>query len=388
MYNSFARRRRTVAAPVLAVTASAACLVPATAPAATSVSPAITVAGSSVLVVGQPLGQATVTASRPDALTGKPVVIGQYTGHAVPWGPFSVNTTVPTAGRPGGDCWQRGALASALTPDLRPGDTVTVTGSGGLLGATPAATAVTVPADARPSSGPIPACAALAPFAQTVVTDAPSRIGRDAIAVTGRTQPLATEVSIAAGDGTTATAPATATPAGDGTWSATIPAEAVARLRDGTLTLTPVVAVPDVSTGAPAHIATAPISMQKDTPGATAGNPPSGAGSTPAGKAPVGRITGLHLAHRLSAPTARRRGITASFLTPADASIVEVQLIRGGTTLYTIVVRARPGTRQTIRLSSPKVRRLLHPGRYTVRLRAGRSRRELGSPVLRAVVIR
>jgi hypothetical protein len=275
-------RPRSLAAPPIAILAAAWFAVPGAAPAAASASPAVTVTGSSVLVVHPPLGLTTVTASRPDALTGKPVVIGRYTGTAVPWMPFSVNTTAPTPLRPDGDCWQRGALASALTPDLLPGDTVTVTGSGGPLGgATPWSTAVTVAPGAPRSTGPTPECAALAPLARTVVTGAPARVDRGAISVSGRAQPLAGGVSIAAGDGSTSTAPVSVTPSADGTWSATIPADAVAPLRDGTLTLRPVVTVRDLSTGAPAHVAGAPLLLEKDTrDGGAADAHPSSLAST------------------------------------------------------------------------------------------------------------
>src|SRR4051794_38940489 len=51
-----------------------------------------------------------VRVTRADALTGAPVVIGMSSG-------ASVNTG-------SGACWEPGALGAALTPDIRPGDTV------------------------------------------------------------------------------------------------------------------------------------------------------------------------------------------------------------------------------------------------------------------------
>ena len=90
-------------------------------------SPNIAIAGDSVLATSLPsFGTTTVEATRPDAVTGAPVVIGVFSGNGNQFGPFSVNTTTPTPLNPGGDCWQKGALSQALTPDLRPGDTVTV----------------------------------------------------------------------------------------------------------------------------------------------------------------------------------------------------------------------------------------------------------------------
>ena len=59
-------------------------------------------------------------------------MIGSYTEVAPGLLPFSVNMTTPTAFYPRGDCWHNGALTLpgglGLTPDIRPGDTVTVTG--------------------------------------------------------------------------------------------------------------------------------------------------------------------------------------------------------------------------------------------------------------------
>ncbi len=102
----------------------------------------------SVLATELPFGATIAQVTRPDALTGSPVVIGQYGGFATPFLPFSVNTTTPTPFNPGGDCWQKGKLSLpggvGLTPDIRPGDTVTVTP--GL--------SFEVPADAELKDGP------------------------------------------------------------------------------------------------------------------------------------------------------------------------------------------------------------------------------------------
>src|SRR5947207_2909252 len=114
------------AVPVVALLLAAA-TTPAQAAAQT-----VTVVGDSVIVAGQPFGPATIQVTRPDAVTGTPVVIGTYSGRARPTEPFTVNTTTPTALQPDGDCWQRGALSQALTPDIRPGDTVAVTSEPGL----------------------------------------------------------------------------------------------------------------------------------------------------------------------------------------------------------------------------------------------------------------
>jgi hypothetical protein len=340
------------------------------------------------------------------------VVIGQYTGFAAPFGPFSVNTTIPSPGNPGGDCWQQGALSTALTPDLRPGDTVTVTGAGGALGGPPVSTTVTVAPDARASTGPINGCDSLAPFAQNIISDSPASVTGGPVTVAGRAQPLATDVSITATDGTNTTPAVPATPAADGTWSATIPAAAVDALADGPLTVTPVIAVPDVSTGAQAHIAAGPITVQKAGAGAaaaadaaaglsTAGpadsaastltvaaGPAASAASAPAHGTVAGRVSGLRSPARLSVRSARGRGISVSFVAPPAASTVQVQLVRGGRVVDATAVAAHPGARQTVRLNSAKLRRLLRSGRYTLRVRAGASLKQLGAPLLRGVVLR
>jgi hypothetical protein len=411
------RRRRAAARlgwPAFGFAFAAACLAPAAACADTS-SPILTVAGSSVILVGQPAGRTTVTASRRDPLTGKPVVIGQYSGDADSVLPFTVNTTAPTATLPNGDCWQQGALSSPLTPDLRPGDVVTVTGTPDPLGGAPFSMSTTVPADAKASSGPIPSCADGAPFAQSAITDAPAQVTGGPVTVRGRAQPFATGVSLIATDGRTTTPAASATPAADGTWSATLPEADVAALADGSLTLTPVVAVPDISTGAPAHIAATPATVIKHSPAAAVPSGPSGAapgtavagggasptstgspaapGSSAAAGSPgtaalVRRVSGLRAPARISLRTARAHGISASLIAPTGASTVQLQLLRGSRLLQTATVAARPGTRQTVRLSAGTLRRLLAPGRYTLRVRAGAAPDQLGSPLLRSLVVR
>jgi hypothetical protein len=404
------RRRRAAARfapPAFGFACAAACLAPAAAPADSS-APIVTIAGSSVIVVGQPAGPTTVTASRRDPLTGRPVVIGQYQGSVDSVLPFTVNTTAPTATQPDGDCWQKGALSSALTPDLRPGDVVTVTGAPGPVGGVPVSTSAAVAADAKPSGGPIPSCADVAPFAQTALTDAPAQVTGGPITVSGRAQRLATDVALTATDGTTTTPAVSATPAADGTWSATIPAQDVAALADGPLTLSPVVAVPDLNTGAQAHIAAAAATVVKHAPATAAAGAsvaggrapapgvagsaasPASTGSTgaPGTAAVVRQVSGLRAPARISLRTARAHGISASWMTPAGASTVQVQLLRGSRLLQTATVAARPGTRQTVALAGSTLRGRLRAGRYTLRVRAGASPDHLGSPLLRSLVIR
>jgi hypothetical protein len=75
-------------------------------------------------------------------------------------------------------------------------------------------------------------------------------------------------------------------------------------------------------------------------------------------------------------------------IAPAGASTVQLELLHGGKALYTTAVPARPGARATVRLSSGNLRRLLRPGRYVLRVRAGSSLKHLGPPLLRGLVVR
>jgi hypothetical protein len=362
------RRAGTLAAALLA--AAAAC-----ASAAHAAGPTVAVAGDSILVTDHSAGPTTVRATRPDAVTHKPVVIGQYSDDASSYTPFSVNTTVPTSLRPAGDCWQKGALASAVTPDLQPGDTVTVTQAPPF--GNPTSTSVPVTEAARQDAGPIPSCRDLAPFARNVVTGRPDRVAGGPIVLSGVAQPFATHVSVSATDGTVSTAPVAASPAQDGTWSATIPAAQVDRLASGQLRVAPVFEVPDVSTGATAQIAAgAPVLLSKSRTG----------GSSPSGRSGLGVV---HVPGRIGLGFARRNGIRASFVVPAGARLVRVQLRRGGKTLMQRVVPAgKTGSRQTVRLRGPRLRRVLYRGRFRVAVSVGASRARLGAPVTRAIVIR
>ena len=121
-----------------------------------------------MLATGLPYGPTTIQVTRRDALTGAPVVIGQYADVAPGLLPFSVNTTTPTAFYPHGDCWQSGALtlpgALGLTPDIRDGDTVTVTGGMSLV--------VPAGADTGAQGGPIPGCDVLSAYARNRVATA------------------------------------------------------------------------------------------------------------------------------------------------------------------------------------------------------------------------
>ena len=371
-------------APAVVAVLAAATFSPAAL--AANSSPTIVVAGDSVVATSLPsFGQATIQATRPDALTGKPVVIGQYSANANPFTPFSVNTTTPTPLNPSGDCWQHGALSQALTPDLQPGDTITLT-QAGLLGGPPSTTSVVVSAGgAGSASGPVAGCTSIAPWARNAITGAPSGITDGPIVVSGVAQPLATAVAVSVSDGAHASAPVSVTPAADGSWSATIPAARLAGLANATLKVTPVVAVPDVSTGAVAHIAGVGAAVTKSAVPATGTSQPvttNGQGAVPPTPHHAAKlvVTGLRGASNLTLAAARSHGISASFLVPAQARTVEVELLHGSTRIYVSVIRAgKAGVRQTVSLRGVALNRLLRRGHYTIAVRTGTSRSSLGA---------
>jgi hypothetical protein len=392
--------RRTTTAAV-ALIASAAVCSPAV---AAGGSPTIVVAGDSVLATSLPtFGSATIQATRPDALTGKPVVIGQYSGYGNPLMPFSVNTTTPTPLSGSGDCWQKGALSQALTPDLQPGDTVTLT-QAGLFGGTPSTTSVLVrPSGPNALYGPLSGCDSIAPWARNAITSAPSAVTDGPITVSGVAQPLATGVAVSASDGTHVGAPASVTPAADGSWSATIPVEHLARLANAPLTVTPVFAVPDVSTGVPAHIVGVAASVKKAVPAPDTSQRPAPTGGhaqepSPTGKPTGGhhprptrkpRVTGLRSASSLTLAAVRSHGLTASFLVPAGTKTVEVELLHGSKPTYQTILRAdKAGSQQTVWLGDSRLYRLLRRGHYTIAVRAGTSRSTLGAATTRGLTIR
>lgn len=367
-----ARRTGTLTAALLGVAAGSAT-------AAHAASPMVAVAGDSVLVSDPFPGPTTVQATRADAVTNQPVVIGHYAAVASSL-PFSVNTSIPTGDKPNGDCWQAGALASALTPDLQPGDTVTVTQTPA-PGQSLSLSVPVTPEALQRAVGPIPSCKDVAPFAHNAVTSAPDRVAGGAIAISGVAQPFATRVSLSATDGTVSTEPVAVSPAKDGTWSATIPAGQVGRLADGPLAVTPVYEVPDVSTGATAHIAAgAPVRVTKSTGGGS-----GGAGGAP----PSDRRLVVHVPARVGLARARRQGIRVWFVVPSGARVVRVRLQRSARTLLQRVVPAgKPGSRQTVRLRGPRLRRVLQRGRFRVAVSAGPSASRLGAPGTGALVIR
>jgi hypothetical protein len=396
-----ARRAARTLAPLTAATLAIVPAGPALAQQQQTLS--VNAASDSVLATGLPYGPTTVRVTRPDALTRAAVVIGQYADVAPGLLPFSVNTTTPTAFYPNGDCWQSGALALpgglGLTPDIRPGDTVSVTGG----------MSMTVPAGdgSGAAGGPIPGCDVLSAYGRNRIAAATVGSGGD-ITVAGAAQPLTTGVSVTATDGRTTAGPVDATLAADGTWTAEIPADQVAKLAAGTVTVDGVYAVPDVSTGAPAHIAAAPLSVQKTTgpgdpgvndtppapepapptpPPAAPSPPPAGGPSAAPPTVTAGRLTAIRATTRISLARARRGGIRASFVVPAGTEIVRVRLSHAKRTTYLKLLAAgQPGTRQTVHLAGTRFARTLRRGRYVLTVSAGPSRAQLLGPAISATV--
>jgi hypothetical protein len=390
------RRRATVAGVLVAAGALSASAAAQAAPAASSSGgPTTVVSGDSVVVSSLPsFGPTTITVTRPDAVTGAPVAIGLESGTGDPFTPFTANTITPSPLDPSGDCWQKGALSEALTPDIRPGDTVTVSQAGLFgTGGTSSSTVVQPSDETGVTPGPIAGCASVAPWAQNAITSAPSTVAAGTgLTVSGVAQPLATGVSVSASNGTKATAPISTTPAADGSWSVTIPASELNELADGNLTITPVMAVPNVSTGAAAHIAGVGVSVQKKGAGTPGAGGKPGTGTTKTTAPPTGkrhRITAhpgrVRVETRSSLANARKHGIKLSFVVPKGVHVVRIRLRDRGRSVYTAYVRShRAGTRQAFTIPAREARRL-HDGDYMLAIKLGDGRGDLGPAVTRSV---
>jgi hypothetical protein len=353
------------------------------APARSSGTGTIVVSGDSVVATSLPsFGPTTISVTRPDALTGAPVVIGVVTGTANPFTPFSANTTTPTPLDPSGDCWQTGALSEALTPDIQPGDVVTVAQTGSFGGGSSSSSTVVQASDeANGVTGPIAGCSSIAPWARNAITTAPSTVAPgDGLTVSGVAQPLATGVSVSASDGSTTTGSLSTTPAADGTWSITIPASELVGLASGNLTVTPVMAVPDVSTGAPAHIGGVGVSVNKTAStsagasgSASPGRTITGVKSSGVPSRPSAHVTRVRAPSRVSLAGARKHGIKVSFVNPSGVRVVQIVLRSGRRVVYIARVAShRAGSRQTVTLPA-KIARRLRAGRYTLAIRVGAS---------------
>jgi hypothetical protein len=381
--------RRTGRRLVPAVTA-ALISVAVAAPVAGAQSPiSVDAAKDSVQVTGLPLGMATLQITRPDLKTGQPVVTGQYQGLALFGLPFGVNTTAPTVFNPAGDCWQKGALSLSgdlgLTPDILPGDTVAVTGGPSLV--VPAQTA----AGDGTTGGPIAGCDTLSIWGRNEVTKADFATAGGDLAVAGHAQAGAKGVTVTATDAADAsTDPVAATLAADGSYTATIPADALAKLADGSLKVAADYTVPDVATGAAADIGGPTLSVDKQTPAAPAPQPAPAPAPAPQPAAPAAQkiaLHGLRARKKITRRSLRAGKLRVSFVVPTGAKYVRVRLSRKrDTTVKVIAPAAAAGTRQTIALKGIRKRKAKR-GTYRITVLAGPARTMfVGGDVLRARV--
>jgi hypothetical protein len=164
-------------------------------------------------------------------------------------------------------------------------------------------------------------------------------------------------------------------PKADGTWSGSIPAAQVDALADGSLTVQPVFGVPDVSTGAAAHITAGLVSIDKSSARAQ----PNARTRTEAKT----RVRSVRVRARISATAAARGGLRASFVVPSHARFISVRLTRHKNTVFHRVLQAaKAGHRQTVRVPKAALRRR---GIYSLSVSAGPTRARLGTPVRKTI---
>jgi hypothetical protein len=296
---------------------------------------------------------APVRVTRPDALTGAPVVIGMSSGSSVNTGSAS--------------CWEKGGLGVALTPDIRPGDTVSAGGE-------------SVVAGPGPGSGGV-AAGCTGSYAWNAVTGSSAASGSGEITFTGVAQPLASGVSVSLTDGARTTASVDGVLGSDGTFSARVPASALAPLNDGDVTVNAVFAVPDVATGALAHVLGAPLTIGKRTGVAGPTVAPPVAIAPPG---PPRSVAGLRVPARIGRAHVARSGLRVVFVVPQGARTVRVRLARGRRTAFAELFPASaPGSTQLVR-----VRARVPRGRYRLTVSALAGRRRVGAAASARVVVR
>lgn len=354
-----------------------------TAPVASAQSPiTVDAAKDSVQVTGLPLGLATLQVSRPDRKTGNPVVTGQFQGFALFGMPFAANTTAPTLLNPSGDCWQKGALSLSgnlgLTPDILPGDTVSVVGGPSLVVPAQTSTGTGI------AGGPISGCDTLSLWGHNAVKTAGFTSAGGDLAITGRAQPGVIGVTVSAEDANgVETAPVAATLATDGAYTATIPAAALEELSDGTLTVAADYSVPDVASGTAADIGGLTLGVDKDTPDVVEPVPSE---KPPASNPPAPKIAlhGLVAKKKISRKGLSAGKLRASFIVPTGVQYVRVRLSLNGATKAKVIARAAAaGTRQTIALQGVRKPRR---GQYTITVLASPVSTMFVGDVLRAQV--
>lgn len=374
--------RRVVPAAAAALTAVALAAPVANAQTTSPIS--VDIAQDSVLVTGLPFGQAKLQITRPDIRTGQPVVIGEVQGFSFLGFPFGANTTAPTLLNPLGDCWQAGALSlpssAGLTPDILPGDTATVVG--GPTYTVPAGT----PLSNGSPGGPISGCDTVSLFGKNIVSDARFASPGSDLTVSGHAQPGTQTVSVLAKDSAGAASERVdATLAANGSFTATIPAAKLAPLANGKVTVMGDFDVPDVASGARAHIGGMTLDVDKQFPATPPkGNPPGP--NPPAEEAKIG-LSGLFMRSAITAKSVTAGKLRVSFIAPTGAQYVRVRLWRPGqTAALNIVAVGTPGKRQTIALTGAKASMLKKGKTYTVTVSASPVQTMFVGPSLRGKV--
>jgi hypothetical protein len=162
-------------------------------------------------------------------------------------------------------------------------------------------------------------------------------------------------------------------------------------------TTTPAPSQPATTTAPPASPAPpeAPAAASALVPAATAA-PTTTSKTTPTAPA----LGAVKVASVLRAATVKAKGVAVTLKVPAAAKVVQLQVLRAGragaraaaasrakplATIYRFPKRA--GTFRTA-LNSAKLRRLLKPGTYELRARAGATKAKIGTPTVQRFRIR
>ena len=214
------------------------------------------------------------------------------------------------------------------------------------------------------------------------------------VTVSGVAQPGATGVAVTATDAAgAATTPVDATLNADGTWNASIPSADLTDLADGAVTLDATYAVPDVATGAAAHIDGAPLAIEKKSVD-------GGVEVTPApdwrcrratrcaGYPAHPRTPVVRPQHVEDLPALARKGrIRVALYVPSGAKVVRVRLSHGGKTKYLkYFTAASAGTRQVLYLKGKSLQSVKR-GAHTLTVSAGPSRTQQGNAIKSRVTV-
>ncbi|HEX2103011.1 MAG TPA: hypothetical protein VHF51_05130, partial [Solirubrobacteraceae bacterium] len=121
--------------------------------------------------------------------------------------------------------------------------------------------------------------------------------------------------------------------------------------------------------------------------------------AAPAPQPAAPRLGGVAVAPVLSQVSVRRTGVPVTLKVPAGAKVVQIKVVRAGATAKATAATARkplatlyrfPARAGTLRtkLSTPALRRLLKPGSYQLRVRAGATKKQLGAATIKRFRVR